>query len=416
MHEFTYVFLAFLALGIALRTWLNIRQVRHVGAHRDTVPEAFAGVVTAEEHRKAADYTVAKARLGRWDMALGAVMLLIFTLGGGIDWLDQAWRQVGLNPYLLGTAIILSILLVNMAVELPLSAYSTFVIEERFGFNRSTPGLFVADLVKGLVLMLLLGLPLLLLTLWFMEVTGTYWWLWVWALWMSFSLFITWAYPTFIAPWFNKFSPLEDKALRERIENLLERCGFKSSGVYVMDGSKRSAHGNAYFTGVGRSKRIVFFDTLMKDLDHDQIEAILAHELGHFKRKHIVKRLIISAATSLAALALLGWLIDKTWFYTALGIEHAANTNHAALLIFMLVLPVFTYPFTPLGSRYSRKHEFEADEFAIENAQAAALESALVSLYRENASTLTPDPLHSAFYDSHPPAPTRIRHLRELHR
>lgn len=412
MHEFTYVFLAFLALGIALRTWLNIRQVRHVRAHRDAVPEAFAGVVSPEEHRKAADYTVAKARLGRWDMVLGAIMLLVFTLGGGIDWLDQAWRQTELNPYLLGSAVILSVLLINMIVELPLSAYSTFVIEERFGFNRSTPGLFVADLVKGLVLMLLLGVPLLLLTLWFMDVTGTYWWLWVWALWMGFSLFITWAYPTFIAPWFNKFSPLEDQALRERIENLLERCGFKSSGVYVMDGSKRSAHGNAYFTGVGRSKRIVFFDTLMKDLDHDQIEAILAHELGHFKRKHIVKRLLISAATSLAALALLGWLIDKTWFYTALGIS--TPSNHAALLIFMLVLPVFTYPLTPIGSRYSRKHEFEADEFAVENAQAAALESALVNLYRENASTLTPDPLHSAFYDSHPPATIRIRHLREL--
>lgn len=412
MHEFTWLFLAFLALGLALRSWLNVRQVRHVQAHRDAVPEAFRGAVSIEDHRKAADYTVAKSRLGRVDMVLSAAILLVFTLGGGIDWLDQLWRQSELHPYLLGAAVILSVLLLSSLAELPLSAYSTFVIEERFGFNRSTAGLFIADLLKGFALMLALGVPLLLLTLWFMDAAGEYWWLWVWALWMGFSLFLTWAYPTFIAPLFNKFSPLEDTALRERIEKLLERCGFRSSGIYVMDGSKRSAHGNAYFTGVGRSKRIVFFDTLMKDLSHDEIEAVLAHELGHFKRKHITKRLITSAITSLVALALLGWLIDKTWFYTALGISEASN--HAALLIFLLVLPVFTYPLTPLGSLFSRKHEFEADQFAVEHAQAASLESALVSLYRENASTLTPDPLHSAFYDSHPPALTRIGRLREL--
>lgn len=414
MHAFTWLFLAFLALGLGLRGWLNIRQVRYVRANREQVPEAFRSAVSVDDHRKAADYTVAKAKLGRVDMILSAAILLIFTLGGGIDWLDQLWRQTDLHPYLLGTAVILSVLLLSSLAELPLSAYSTFVIEERFGFNRSTVGLFIADLLKGFVLMLLLGAPLLLLTLWFMNATGEFWWLWVWALWMGFSLFLTWAFPTFIAPLFNKFSPLEDAALRERIEKLLDRCGFKSSGIYVMDGSKRSAHGNAYFTGVGRSKRIVFFDTLMKDLSHDEIEAVLAHELGHFKRKHISKRLITSAVTSLAALALLGWLIDKTWFYTALGISESLNHNHLALLIFLLVMPVFTYPLTPLGSLFSRKHEFEADQFAVEHAQAASLESALVNLYRENASTLTPDPLHSAFYDSHPPALTRIGRLREL--
>ena len=412
MHEFTYVFLAFLALGFALRGWLNVRQVQHVRVHRDAVPEAFANVVPLEDHRKAADYTIAKARLGRWDMVLGVAVLLGFTLGGGIDGLDQLWRQISLQPYVLGTVVILSVLLLNALIELPLSIYSTFVTEARFGFNRSTPALFIADLVKGLFLMLLIGTPLLLLTLWFMDATGAYWWLWVWALWMAFSLFLTWAFPTFIAPLFNKFSPLEDAALRQRIEQLLTRCGFQSSGIFVMDGSKRSAHGNAYFTGVGRSKRIVFFDTLMKDLDHDEIEAVLAHELGHFKRKHIVKRLAVSAATSLVALALLGWLIDKPWFYTALGIS--TPSNHSALLIFLLVLPVFTYPLTPFGSLFSRKHEFEADEFAVEHADARALESALVTLYRENANTLTPDPVHSAFYDSHPPAPIRIRRLREL--
>ncbi len=412
MHAFTLLFLAFLALGLAIRFWLNIRQVRHVRAHRDTVPDAFASAVKPDEHRKAADYTIAKAGLGRWDAVIGALLLLAFTLGGGIDWLDGLWRETAWHPYLLGVAVILSVMLINMLLELPLSVYSTFVVEERFGFNRSTPALFVSDLFKGLALAFLIGGPLLLLTLWFMDATGRFWWLWVWALWTGFSLLMAWAYPTFIAPLFNTFSPLADTTLRERIENLLDRCGFRSSGIYVMDGSKRSAHGNAYFTGVGRSKRIVFFDTLMKDLDHDQIEAVLAHELGHFARRHVLKRLIVSAAVSLAALALLGWLIDKPWFYTALGIS--IPSQHAALLIFLLVLPVFTYPFTPLGSVFSRKHEFEADEFAVEHAEARALESALVSLYRENASTLTPDPVHSAFYDSHPPATIRIRHLREL--
>jgi len=411
MHEFTYLFLAFLAFGLALRGWLNIRQARHVQAHRNRVPEAFSSVVSVEDHRKAADYTVAKAQVGRWDMVISAALLLVFTLGGGIDWLDQLWRQTALHPYLLGAVVILSVLLLSALAELPLSVYSTFVIEERFGFNRSTPGLFIADLFKGLALMLLLGVPLLLATLWFMNATGKFWWLWVWALWMGFSLLLTWAFPTFIAPLFNKFSPLADATLRDRIEKLLDRCGFQSSGIFVMDGSKRSAHGNAYFTGVGRSKRIVFFDTLMTDLDHDEIEAVLAHELGHFKRKHVTKRLVVSALASLVALALLGWLIDKTWFYTALGVT--TPSHHTALLIFMLALPVFTYPLTPLGSLFSRRHEFEADAFAVEHAQAASLESALVTLYRENASTLTPDPLHSAFYDSHPPALTRIARLRE---
>ncbi|HEX7029050.1 MAG TPA: M48 family metallopeptidase [Gammaproteobacteria bacterium] len=412
MHAFTYVFLAFLVLGLALRGWLNVRQAHHVREHRNAVPDAFANAVSLEEHQKAADYTIAKARLGRWDMVLGALVLLAFTLGGGIDALDTLWREIGLHPYLLGAAVIISVMLINGVIDLPLSIYSTFVLEERFGFNRSTPGLFAADLVKGLLLAFLIGTPLLLLTLWFMDAAGTLWWLWVWALWISFSLLMVWAYPTFIAPLFNRFSPLNDAALRERIENLLDRCGFRSSGIFVMDGSKRSAHGNAYFTGMGQSKRIVFFDTLMEDLQPEEIEAVLAHELGHFKRRHVVKRLAVSAATSLAALALLGWLIDRTWFYTALGIS--TPSDHAALLIFLLVLPVFTYPFTPIGSRFSRKHEFEADAFAVEHAKASALESALVCLYRENASTLTPDPLHSAFYDSHPPAPVRIGRLREF--
>ncbi|HLU62556.1 MAG TPA: M48 family metallopeptidase [Gammaproteobacteria bacterium] len=413
MHPFTWLFLAFLALGLALRGWLNLRQVRHVRAHRDAVPEPFDEAIPLEQHRKAADYTVAKARIGRWDMLLGAVVLLGFTLGGGIDAIDALWQKSGWHPYLIGAGVIISIMLISSLIELPLSIYSTFGVEQRFGFNRTTPGLFIADLFKGLLLSLLLGVPLLLATLWFMDATGKFWWLWVWALWTGFSLFLTWAYPAFIAPLFNRFSPLADEALRERIERLLARCGFESSGVFVMDGSRRSAHGNAYFTGMGRSKRIVFFDTLLEDLSHEEIEAVLAHELGHFKLRHITRRLVISATVSLLALALLGWLVDQPWFYAALGISNPAH--HNALLIFLLVLPVFTWPFTPLSAMYSRKHEFEADAFATEHADARALETALVSLYRENASTLTPDPLHSAFYDSHPPAATRIRHLRERH-
>lgn len=412
MHPFTAAFLVFLFLGLAVRLWLNMRQVRHVREHRGSVPDAFAGTVSGEEHARAADYTVAKAKLGRWDAALGVVMLLVFTLGGGIDWIDRFWQAFDWHPWLVGTLVILAVMILNSLVELPLSWYSTFVIEERFGFNRMTPGLFFLDLVKGLTVTLAIGVPLLLLTLWFMDSTGVTWWFWVWLLWTAFSLLMTWAYPTFIAPLFNRFSALEDETLRVRIERLLARCGFESSGIYVMDGSKRSAHGNAYFTGLGRNKRIVFFDTLMEDLDHEQIEAVLAHELGHFKLRHITKRLVLTTAISLALLALLGWLADAAWFYTALGISNPSN--HAALLIFLLVLPVFTFPLTPIGSLFSRKHEFEADAFAVKHASGKALETALVSLYRENASTLTPDPLHSTFYDSHPPAAIRIGRLREL--
>lgn len=412
MHPFTIAFLFFLALGVVLQAWLKFRQIHYVRAHRNQVPEAFASVIKPEDHSKAADYTIAKNKLSFWELGISTGLLLAFTLGGGIGGLDGLWRQFDWHPYLLGAGVILGVFLINAVVELPISIYSTFVIEEKFGFNRMTPGLFIADLFKAFVLMMLLGVSFLIATLWFMDATGSYWWLWVWALWTGFSLFLTWAYPTFIAPMFNKFSPLEDEALKQRIEKLLERCGFRSSGVFVMDGSKRSAHGNAYFTGVGRSKRIVFFDTLIKDLDHAEIEAVLAHELGHFKRKHIVKRFVIGTVTSLLALALLGWLADKNWFYTALGITQPSD--HAALLIFLLVLPIFTLPLTPLSSLYSRKHEFEADEFAVQNANGGSLVSALVVLYRENASTLTPDPVHSAFYDSHPPAPVRISRLRKL--
>lgn len=411
MHFFTAIFLIFFAIGLLLRLWLNIRQIRHIRAHRGSVPAAFSGQIDDAAHRKAADYSVARYTLGRWDALLDAVVLLSFTLAGGINLLDRYWSGFEWHPYISGSLVVLSVLLVTMLLELPLSIYRTFVIEARFGFNRMTGKLFVADMLKGLLLTAAIGLPLLLATLWFMDRSGEFWWLWVWGLWMSFSLLLTWAYPTFIAPLFNRFSPLADETLVARIKALLERCGFTYSGVYVMDGSKRSAHGNAYFTGFGKSKRIVFFDTLMDDLSHEEIEAVLAHELGHFKLRHIIKRMIVSAIFTLLALALLGWLTNESWFYTALGISNPSD--HAALLIFLLVSPTFTYLLTPLSSAYSRKHEFEADRFAIQHADGKRLITALTCLYRENANTLTPDPLHSRFYDSHPPALERIRHIEE---
>lgn len=410
LHLFTLLFIAALLLSTGLQIWLAWRQIRHVTRQRNTVPPAFAADIPLAEHQKAADYTVAKGRLGYLDLALSVVLLLLWTLGGGLAWLDALWQQAGWPPLVAGTAVILSVLLINATLELPLSVYRTFGLEQRFGFNRNTPALFVMDLLKGLLVALALGIPLLLATLWFMQATGVWWWLWVWALWQGFTLFLTWAYPALIAPLFNKFSPLADDNLKSRIEILLARCGFKSRGVFVMDGSRRSAHGNAYFTGMGNNKRIVFFDTLLDSLTPAQIEAVLAHELGHFRLRHITKRLLVSAALSLAALALLGWLAGQQWFYTGLGVVHAAS--HLALLLFMLAGPSFLFLLTPLSAKYSRRHEFEADAYAMQQSDAAALAAALVRLYRDNASTLTPDPVHSAFYDSHPPAPVRIARLQ----
>lgn len=410
MNTFTWIFLGFLVLSVGLRLWLAQRQIRHVAAHRGHVPDAFRDNISAEAHRKAADYTVAKVQLGYWDLMLSTLLLLAWTLGGAFDWIDGLWAGAGWTPVWTGTAVLVSIVLINGIIELPLSVYSTFGVEQRFGFNRTTPGTYIGDLFKGLAVGLALGVPLVAAALWFMHATGNWWWLWVWALWMGVSLLLTWAYPTLIAPLFNRFSPLEDEVLKTRIEALLDRCGFRSKGIFVMDGSKRSAHGNAYFTGIGSSKRIVFFDTLMETLDAAQIEAVLAHELGHFKLKHITKRLLLSAALSLAGLALLGWLANQGWFYAGLGVSR--QSPHAALLLFMLAAPAFTFLLTPLAAAYSRKHEFEADAYATRQSDATALVQALVNLYRENASTLTPDPLHSAFYDSHPPAPVRIQRLR----
>jgi len=409
MHPFTLLFLAMLALSVAVEAWLARRQARHVAAHRDTVPAAFSQRVTLAEHRKAADYTVARVRLGRVHLAVATVVLLAWTLGGGVAALDAVWRDL-LGPGLAaGVALLVSALLIGVVIELPLSLWKTFRLEARFGFNRTTPRLFVLDTLKSLGLMLALTTPLAWAALALMAQAGTAWWAWLWALWLGFNLLLVWAWPRFIAPLFNRFTPLEDTALRARIDALLERTGFASKGLYVMDGSRRSAHGNAYFTGLGRHKRIVFFDTLLEGLEPVEVEAVLAHELGHFRRHHVTWRLASGALLSLAGLALLGWLVEQPWFYTGLGV--AVPSDAAALLLFALALPAFTTLLTPIGAWLSRRHEFQADAFAREHSDADALVRALVKLYRDNASTLTPDPLHSAFHDSHPPAPVRIARL-----
>jgi len=411
MNALTWLFLAALAAATLTRLWLALRQIAHVRAHRDAVPPGFADVMPLAAHRKAADYTVAKARLGMLDLLIGVLALLALTLGGLLHWSSRQWAAV-LEPGSLwhGTALVSGVVVLLSLLELPSSIYRTFVVEARFGFNRMTPALFIADLAKHALLGAALGLPLLLLVLWLMQHMGEYWWLTVWAVWIGFNLLMLLIYPTFIAPLFNRFTPLEDPALAGRIEALLARCGFRSNGLYVMDGSRRSAHGNAYFTGFGAAKRIVFFDTLLSRLAPGEVEAVLAHELGHYRRHHVWKRIAVMFVLSLALLWALGGLIDRPWFYQ--GLNAGAPGTAMGLLLFVLVMPVFTFVLQPLTSLYSRKHEFEADTYAATHASAAELVRALVKLYQDNAATLTPDPLHSAFYDSHPPAATRIARLQ----
>ena len=411
MNAFSWIFLAALAAATLARLWLAQRQVAHVRAHRDAVPAEFADAIPLSAHQKAADYTVAKARLGMLDVLLGAAVLLAFTLGGLLQRMSELAARVFDHGGLAhGVALIAAAVVLLSALELPLSAYRTFVIEARFGFNRMSLGLFLADLAKHALLGAVLGLPLLALVLWLMGRMGDAWWLYVWLAWIGFNLLVLLAYPTFIAPLFNKFSPLEDPALAGRIEQLLARCGFTSNGLYVMDGSRRSAHGNAYFTGFGAAKRIVFFDTLLARLAPAEVEAVLAHELGHYRRHHVWKRIALLFALSLGLLWILGRLIDEPWFYA--GLNAGAPGDAMGLLLFVLVMPVFTFFLQPLTSLYSRRHEFEADSYAAAHASAAELVRALVKLYQDNAATLTPDPLHSAFYDSHPPAARRIARLQ----
>lgn len=414
---FSALFLVLLALSSALRIWLAIRQMRHVAAHRDAVPSAFAERIALADHRKAADYTVAKLRLGLFELTADTLLLLALTFGGLLAAFDHFWRSLfpaaGI-PY--GLALFASVGLTGFLVGLPFTLWRIFGIEARFGFNKMTPALFVTDLMKQLVLTVLIGAPLIALVLWLMEAMGRFWWFDVWLTWLAFNLLVLIVYPTFIAPLFNKFTPLADGEVKQRVAALLERCGFTSAGLFVMDGSKRSAHGNAYFSGFGKSKRIVFFDTLLDKLTPTETEAVLAHELGHYKRRHIAKRIAVMAALALALLWLLGQLIDQPWFYAGLkvGAGDTAPNTAMALILFSLVLPVFAFPLAPLFSWLSRRHEFEADAFAAQQTDARALISALVKLYRDNAATLTPDPLYSLFYDSHPPASQRIAHLESF--
>jgi STE24 endopeptidase len=410
-NAFTWVFLAALAAATLVRLWLGRRQIRHVRAHREQVPQTFAATISLAAHQKAADYTVAKAKLGTVEILISAAALLALTLGGVLERISSGWARVfEVGGIAHGAALVVSVVVLFAALELPLTVYRTFVVEARYGFNRMTPALFVADLLKQALLAALLGIPLLVLVLWLMGEMGARWWLYVWLAWAAFNLLVLLIYPTFIAPLFNKFTPLADAALAGRIEALLARCGFRSQGLYVMDGSKRSSHGNAYFTGFGASKRIVLFDTLLARLAPPEVEAVLAHELGHYKRHHVWKRVLLLFAFSFALLWILGRLIDQPWFY--LGLNVSTQTAASGLLLFVLVMPVFTFLLHPLTSLYSRRHEYEADAYAAAHASAAELVKALVKLYQDNAATLTPDPLHSAFYDSHPPAATRVARLQ----
>jgi STE24 endopeptidase len=408
---FTLVFLAAVILTLAARLWLSRRHIRHVSAHRAAVPADFAERIPLAAHQKAADYTVDRSHASLITTVVDSALLLVFTLGGGIAWLHALWsaRLEGI-PY--GLAMIFSLMAISAIIDLPFSLYRQFVIEARYGFNRMTLRLFLTDLAKQSLLGLAIGIPVIATVLWLMGAMGETWWFWVWLFWAGFNLLALFVYPTWIAPLFNKFTPLADGDMKTRIEALLARCGFRSSGLFVMDGSKRSSHGNAYFTGFGNNKRIVFFDTLLERLSPDEIEAVLAHELGHFRKKHIVQRIVMMFAGSLAFLWLLGQLIDSPWFYAGLGVP-AQNTT-LGLILFFLVVPVFTFPLSPLLSQLSRRHEFEADAYAAEHTAAGDLIRALVKLYEDNASTLTPDPLYSAFYDSHPPAAQRIARLQAL--
>ena len=402
-----------LTVSLVTRLWLATRQLRHVSAHRDHVPEHFAGRVSLPAHQKAADYTIARVRLGFADLAVETGVLLALTFGGGIA-AAHAWsRELTVGPLWQDVALIVGVMLASSALALPLAWYRTFVIEERFGFNRMTLRLWLIDLAKAAVVGAALGIPLLALVLWLMQRAGSFWWLYAWLAWVVFQILMLALYPTVIAPLFNKFKPLTDAGVKARVEALLVRCEFTAKGLFVMDGSRRSSHGNAYFTGFGAAKRIVFFDTLLSRLQPDEVVAVLAHEVGHFKRRHVLKRLAWYGVSSLALLAVLAWLMSEPWFYAGLGVPVEPATQHEgiALLLFFLVLPVFLFLLAPLGSLYSRQHEFEADAFAAETASASALVAALVKLYEDNASTLTPDPLYSAFYDSHPPAAARIARL-----
>ena len=412
---FTIAFAAALCLGLLVKFWLATRQIRHVARHRNAVPAAFASAITLTAHQKAADYTIAKARFGLVEMAWGAALLLGWTLLGGLDLLNQALLAAlggGMGQQL---ALLAAFALIGGLLELPFTLYQTFSLEARFGFNKMRWQLWLADMFKSMLVGSAIGLPIAALILFLMGATGALWWLWAWAAWVAFNLLLMVIYPSFIAPLFNKFKPLDDESLKARVTALMQRCGFAAKGLFVMDGSTRSAHANAYFTGFGASKRVVFYDTLLGQLNPGEVEAVLAHELGHFKHRHIVKRLITMFALSLAGFALLGWLSLQSWFYTGLGVQPnlaAGTPNDAlALLLFLSAVPLFAFFIAPLSARVSRQHEFEADAYAVAQTRGSDLASALLKLYQDNAATLTPDPVFVKFYYSHPPASERLARL-----
>ncbi|NOQ80809.1 MAG: M48 family metalloprotease [Gammaproteobacteria bacterium] len=411
MPLFSTIFIIMVLFSAMTHFWLALRQIKHVRQHREQTPKAFAEKISLEEHQKAADYTIAKEKLGNVELLIGITLVFIWTLGGGLELLDQYVRTFQLEPIYTGVLFILLMGFISSFIDIPMGLYNTFVLEEKFGFNRTTFKVWLLDLVKQSILGLVIGIPLIMVILWLMSSAGEFWWLYAWAVWMGFGFFMMWAYPAFIAPIFNKFTELEEGSLKQRIEQLMTRCGFLSKGILVMDGSKRSSHGNAYFTGLGNNKQIVFFDNLLDSLDEEEVEAVLAHELGHFKKKHIVKRLITMTFMTLAGFAMLGWLMQQQWFYNGLGMS--TPSIYAALVLFSIASPAFTFFLSPISAMISRKHEFEADDYAAEQSDANKLIDALVKLYKENANTLTPDPLHSAYYDSHPPAPVRIAHLNK---
>ena len=412
-YTLSILFISLVVLTTLTRVWLGNLHISFVQKHRNEVPKAFSKDISIEAHQKAADYTSAKTKLVIAESLVQAALLLTFTLGGGLQWIDYVWRDfMPEHEMLRGALVILSALIISGIIDAPFDYYKTFVIDAHFGFNKMTRGMFIGDMIKQSILGIALGAPILFAALWLMEGAGEYWWLYFWAVWSVFNLLVLAIYPTFIAPIFNKFTPLADEALKTRIEALLAKCGFKSQGLFVMDGSARSSHGNAYFTGFGNSKRVVFFDTLLERLNTDEIEAVLAHELGHFKHKHVIKRIAMMFSISFLGLALLGFLKDQNWFFLGLGVNDMSS--YMALILFLLVSPVFLFVMRPIMANYSRKNEFEADAYAAKHASAKHLEEALVKLYRDNASTLTPDPLHSAFYDSHPPASIRIAKLTNI--
>lgn len=409
----TYAFAAALTGGLLLKLWLATRQIRHVAQHRHEVPAAFRQTIPLTAHQKAADYTLTKSRLGLLELAVGAAVLLGWTLLGGLNALNQGLLAVLGGGMVQQLALLAAFVVIGAVIDLPFTLYQTFVVEERFGFNKITWRLWLTDLAKSAVMGALIGLPIAALILWLMGTAGRYWWVWAWGVWMGFNLLLLLIYPTFIAPWFNKFKPLEDETLRARVTALMQRCGFAAKGLFVMDGSRRSAHANAYFTGFGAAKRVVFYDTLLARLSPGEVDAVLAHELGHFKHKHIVQRIVMLFGLSLAGFALLGWLSGQAWFYAGLGVQPnlGAPNDALALLLFLLAVPVFSFFVSPLFAQLSRRHEFQADAYAMSQTSGRDLATALLKLYEDNASTLTPDPVYVKFYYSHPPASERLARM-----